>query len=250
MKERSIKVNGEVVSSSVVAFDKDGTLFQAEPFWLALNKERKKRFIDIAGSEHAGAWDRMMGVNGDTVDHQGLLAIAGEQEERIAITALLYQLTKNPWITSMALAVRLMEESNKALDISACFIPTPGAVELLNDLKHAGYVVGIVTSDLQDRTNECLKLLGFDRKIDFVVTPADVQHGKPSPDMLEKVCRNFTIPPSELLMIGDSVVDSMMARSAGCKSVSVHEQESLRETLAATSDHLVSSLSHIQVEWK
>ncbi|KIL43728.1 HAD family hydrolase [Jeotgalibacillus campisalis] len=250
MKERTIKVNGEVVSSSVIAFDKDGTLFQAEPFWLALNEERKKRFIHIAGAEHGDAWDQMMGVENDTVDHQGLLAIAGEQEERIAIAALLYQLTKNPWVTSMALAVKLMEESNEALDISTCFIPTPGAVELLNDLKRAGYVVGIVTSDLQERTVECLKLLDFNQKIDFLVTPASVKHGKPSPDMLEKVCRNFTIPPSELLMIGDSIVDSMMARSAGCKSVSVHEHESMRETLASTSDHFISSLSHIQVEWK
>lgn len=249
MKTRTIKINEEVISASVIAFDKDGTLFQAEPFWLALNEERKKRFVDIAGKEHSGAWDQMMGVEGETVDHHGLLAIAGEQEEKIAITALLYQLTRNPWVTSLALATKLLEESNAALDIKKAFHPMPGAVELLKALKEAGYVIGIVTSDQHDRTVECLKLLGFQHKVDFIVTPADVKNGKPSPDMLQKVGRNFTIPPGELLMIGDSIVDSMMARSAGCKSVSVHEDESMRETLHATSDYLVPSLSKIKVDW-
>ncbi|TDL32500.1 HAD family hydrolase [Jeotgalibacillus sp. S-D1] len=249
MKTRTIKINDEVMSASVIAFDKDGTLFQAEPFWLALNEERKKRFIKIAGPEHSGTWDQMMGVEGDTVDHHGLLAIAGEQEEKIAITALLYQLTKNPWVTSLALATKLLEESNAALDIKKAFHPMPGAVELLEALKEAGYVIGIVTSDQHDRTVECLKLLGFQHKVDFIVTPADVKNGKPSPDMLQKVCRNFTIPPGELLMIGDSIVDSMMARSAGCKSVSVHEHEDMRKTLNDTSDYLIPSLSKIKVDW-
>ncbi|WP_167578639.1 HAD family hydrolase [Jeotgalibacillus proteolyticus] len=250
MSKRTIKVNDEAVSASVIAFDKDGTLFQAEPFWLALNEERKKRFIEIAGSKHAKAWDEMMGVEKDKVDHHGMLAIAGEQEERIAITALLYQLTKNPWVTSMALATRLLEESNAALDISKSFVPTEGAAELLTNLKDAGYVIGVVTSDQYARTYECLKLLGFERKVDFIVTPEVVSHGKPSPDMLERVCRDFTVPSHELLMVGDSIVDSMMARAAGCKSISVHEHESMRQTLQATSDYLIPSLSAIQVEWE
>ncbi|KIL42675.1 HAD family hydrolase [Jeotgalibacillus soli] len=250
MEKRKIIIDGEVVSASVIAFDKDGTLFQAEPFWLALNDERKKHFMAIAGEEYGHEWDHMMGVNGNKVDHHGLLAIAGEQEEQIAIAALLYKSTKIPWIACVTQAKKLLNKSNQELDIQSSFQPYDDAVALMRSLKQAGYVVGIVTSDQHARTIECLKLIGMEKEMDFVVTPADVQNGKPAPDMLKKVCRNFTIPSEELLVIGDSIVDSLMARAAGCKSVAVHSHESMRQALLDSSNYVIERLSEISVKWE
>ncbi|TFD95880.1 HAD family hydrolase [Jeotgalibacillus sp. R-1-5s-1] len=250
MSIRTIQIGDQPISASVIAFDKDGTLFQAEPFWIALNKERKKRFISIAGLHNGDLWDRMMGVDSEGVDHSGLLAIAGEEEEKIAIAALIYQQTKKPWVESLALSEKLLEESNRSLNIKDAFIPTQGAKELLYSLKEAGYVVGIVTSDQHDRTVECLKLLDFHNKADFIVTPASVAHGKPAPDMLDKVLRNFTVPAHEVLVVGDSIVDLMMSKAAGCKSVLVNEKPEMLQQLTPLADYAIEGLDGMKVIWE
>ncbi|TFE03831.1 HAD family hydrolase [Jeotgalibacillus salarius] len=249
MTARTIQVGELPVSASVVAFDKDGTLFQAEPFWTALNKERKKRFVSITGLHHGEEWDRIMGVTEDGVDHSGLLAVASESEEKTVIAALLYRHTGKPWIESLALAEKLLAESNHSLNIEEAFIPTPGAVSLLQELKRAGYVVGIATSDNKQRTNACMKLLGF-HDADFIVTPESVSHGKPSPDMLEKICRDFTVPPEEVLMVGDSIVDCMMAKAAGCKSIAVNQNPELRHDLSKLADFTLTGVADILIKWE
>ncbi|MBM7580933.1 HAD family hydrolase [Jeotgalibacillus terrae] len=248
MTARTIHVNEVPVSASVIAFDKDGTLFQAEPFWKALNKERKKRFVSLTGLHHGEEWDRIMGVNETGVDPAGLLAVASETEEKTVIAALLYRHTQKPWIESLALAEKLLTDSNDSLNIEEAFTPVQGAASLLNDLKRAGYIIGIATSDNRKRTLACLNLLGF-HDADFIVTPEDVKHGKPSPDMLEKICRDFTVPHDEVLMIGDSTVDCMMAKAAGCKSIGVNENDDIREELASISDFTLNSVNDICVSW-
>ncbi|MFB1082371.1 HAD family hydrolase [Jeotgalibacillus sp. JSM ZJ347] len=249
MTARTIQVGETPVSASIVAFDKDGTLFQAEPFWKALNKERKKRFVSMTGLHHGEEWDRFMGVNETGVDHSGLLAVASEAEETIVIAALLYQHTGKPWIESLALAEKLLEESNQSLNIQEAFIPVHGAAKLLHELKHAGYIVGIATSDNKERASHCMKLLGF-YDADFIVTPANVSHGKPAPDMLEKICRDFTVPPDEVLMVGDSMVDCMMAKAAGCKSIAVNENPALLEELSLRADFSLPSVADIMIKWE
>lgn len=249
MTSRTIQVGDTPVSASVVAFDKDGTLFQAEPFWKALNKERKKRFVSMTGLHHGEEWDRIMGVNETGVDPSGLLAVASEAEEKTVIAALLYQYTGKPWIESLALADKLLDESNQSLNIEEAFIPVKGATELLQELKHAGYVVGIATSDNKERASACMKLLGF-HEVDFIVTPENVTHGKPAPDMLEKICRDFTVPAEEVLMVGDSIVDCMMAKAAGCKSIAVNENPELLEELSQTADFCLASVADILIKWE
>ncbi|MDZ5713574.1 HAD family hydrolase [Jeotgalibacillus haloalkalitolerans] len=249
MTSRTIQVGSTPVSASVVAFDKDGTLFQAEPFWKALNKERKKRFVSMTGLHHGEEWDRIMGVTETGVDHSGLLAVASEAEEKTVIAALLYQHTGKPWIESLALAEKLLEESNESLNIQEAFIPVKGAAELLQELKQSGYVVGIATSDNKERTAACMKLLNF-READFIVTPENVKHGKPAPDMLEKICRDFTVPPEQVLMVGDSIVDCMMAKAAGCKSIAVNENPELRHELAQIADFSLTDVADILIKWE
>lgn len=52
-----------------------------------------------------------------------------------------------------------------------------------------------------------------------VVTCQDVQHPKPSPDMLLAAVEGLGLTPEQVLFVGDSVLDRQAARNAGVKFV-------------------------------
>ncbi|MFP3454353.1 HAD hydrolase-like protein, partial [Bacillus sp. SIMBA_154] len=54
--------------------------------------------------------------------------------------------------------------------------------ETLDELKKAGYQLGIVTTKLRDTVNMGLKLTGIGAFFDTVVTLDDVKHPKPDPE--------------------------------------------------------------------
>lgn len=55
----------------------------------------------------------------------------------------------------------------------------------------------------------------LDGHFDLVVSALDVQHPKPSPDMLLKVIDHFNILPNQAMYVGDSQLDEEAATAAG-----------------------------------
>jgi HAD superfamily hydrolase (TIGR01549 family) len=89
-----------------------------------------------------------------------------------------------------------------------------GFRELLAKLKQKGYIRGVATN----RTNTMEKVLhdnDLQNEFDIVVTAADVEFPKPSPDQLLKIMAHFRIRPNEILFIGDSEYDQLAASNAG-----------------------------------
>jgi len=89
-----------------------------------------------------------------------------------------------------------------------------GFRELLVKLKSNGYIKGVATN----RTNTMEEVLhdnNLENEFDIVVTAADVEFPKPSPDQLIKIINHFKIKPHEILFIGDSEYDQLAASSAG-----------------------------------
>jgi len=53
----------------------------------------------------------------------------------------------------------------------------------------------------------------------MVVTALDVPNPKPAPDCLQHIFEAFEVAPSEVLYIGDSLLDQQAARTAGTQFV-------------------------------
>lgn len=64
-----------------------------------------------------------------------------------------------------------------------------------------------------------LKIHGLDRYFEKVVTALDVQHPKPHPEALLKILDYFQLVPDQAVYIGDSIIDSQHAASAGIKLI-------------------------------
>jgi phosphoglycolate phosphatase len=96
----------------------------------------------------------------------------------------------------------------------------PGAIEALDALDAAGYLLGVATgkglSGLE-RTLSRHDILGR-----FVtLQTSDGGPGKPNPDMLLRAMADTGVEAAACVMIGDTVFDVRMARAAGAKAVGV-----------------------------
>ncbi|MFH1155879.1 MAG: HAD hydrolase-like protein [Pseudomonadota bacterium] len=97
------------------------------------------------------------------------------------------------------------------------FIPymimEPGLRELLRQLKESGTIRAVATN----RTNTMPAVLeehNLKDDFDMVVTAADVENPKPSPDQLLKILDHYGLSSGELLFIGDSEYDAIAAGRA------------------------------------
>jgi HAD superfamily hydrolase (TIGR01509 family) len=66
-----------------------------------------------------------------------------------------------------------------------------------------------------------LDLLDLRQTFSIVVTPEDVQHGKPAPDMFLLAAERMGVPPAECVVFEDAVLGLEAARRAGMASVLV-----------------------------
>lgn len=245
-----ITISNEVVSAKAVAFDKDGTLFQAVPFWYEIDRLRRAKFLQITGEKYQSQWEKAVGfVHPNEVDFKGLIAVAPEEDEIIVTASLLYQITKYPWHRCKEIAVQIFEESNRELRIKEAFHAIEGAESFITSLLDEGFFTGILTSDNKKRTKECVKLLNIP-PLHFLCTPEDIENGKPHPEMITKTCEQLGIETNELIMIGDTVVDVKMAKAAGSIAVGIANHEHAVEELMPYADFIIRSYADIQVTSK
>ncbi|CAI8740480.1 haloacid dehalogenase [Bacillus pseudomycoides] len=242
-----IQISGKIIETKAVAFDKDGTLFQATPFWQEIDRLRKSKFSQVVGKKYEPLWEKAVGfVPPNQVDFKGLLAVASEEEEIIVVASLLYQIKKYPWHRCKELATTIFEESNEQLSIEQAFHPIQGVTECIISLQKEGIYTGILTSDNKVRTKKCIDLLNIP-SFQFLFTPEDVENGKPYPEMITKACEQLAIKSNELVMIGDTVVDVKMAKDAGSIAVGIANHEHAIKELTPYADFIITDYNDIQV---
>lgn len=93
----------------------------------------------------------------------------------------------------------------------------PGVAEFLARLARAGIHRAVFTRNSRPVTEHTLRRLGLD---DFspVITREDAPP-KPDPTGLETICRQWQLPPDDVLFIGDYLYDLEAGRNAGIRTV-------------------------------
>jgi putative hydrolase of the HAD superfamily len=94
----------------------------------------------------------------------------------------------------------------------------PGALELLQDLRRAGFRLGII-SNFDLRLREILKHVGVLDLFEQIVVSSQVGAEKPSARIFEEALRRFAVEPAELLHVGDEEkADGDGARALGIQA--------------------------------
>ncbi len=121
-----------------------------------------------------------------------------------------------------------------------------GTPELLKSMKDAGYIIGVVTMRRSRIALEVMSGLGIKMYFDQVVGADDVREPKPSPVHTLAACDNLGLEPERVAMIGDSKLDMLSAKAAGCTAVGVTwGMGSVRELEESGADHMVHSMKDL-----
>jgi phosphoglycolate phosphatase len=109
---------------------------------------------------------------------------------------------------------------------------------LLQRLRGRSLLLGVATMDDTATARATAARLGIAAHLDFIVG-ADAGHGeKPGPGMALAFCAACGLEPGEVMVVGDTPADLLMARSAGCaRAVAVRT--------GATPLHLVDTLADV-----
>lgn len=92
----------------------------------------------------------------------------------------------------------------------------PNAREILIKLKDKNLKLGLVTNTPQKQANKLIEYLKLGKYFDAVVGGDEVEHGKPAPDMILKACERLGVNPKETAVVGDTIMDMMSCKAAGC----------------------------------
>ena len=97
----------------------------------------------------------------------------------------------------------------------------PGAVELIDLLGARGIPRGVATSSGPDFAHDVLGRVGLRDRFAFVLTSADVTHGKPNPEIYQTAARRLAVDPAAMLVLEDSQAGCTAAVAAGAVAVAV-----------------------------
>ena len=161
MKESSSRMIEAVV------FDLDGLLVNTEDLY-----------------QHVGT--EMLRRRGHTFDADLLDAMMGRPQQ-VALQVMIDWHSLPDTIET--LAVETKEIFQGLLD--SRLDPMPGAVSLVEDLVQRGLPRGVATSSGPDFAHDVLGRVGLLDRFGFVLTSANVTHGKPHPEIYETAARRL-----------------------------------------------------------
>ena len=126
----------------------------------------------------------------------------------------------------------------------------PGASATFRRLHEHGILTALDTGFSRDIAQDLIDRLGWERDglIDTSVTSDEVEHGRPQPFMIHEVMRRLGVTdPRQVVKVGDTPVDVLEGRNAGCGLVvGVTAASGSRASLAAAApDHLIDSVADL-----
>ena len=98
----------------------------------------------------------------------------------------------------------------------------PYCRETLIKLKEKRYKIGVVTNKNKEGTDKSLKVIGYDKLFDVIVSMSDVIHPKPHPEGILKAMEEMNEKENKkVLYVGDNALDDMCAKKAHVDSMIV-----------------------------
>ncbi|MGL4943430.1 MAG: HAD-IA family hydrolase [Thermoguttaceae bacterium] len=177
---------------NAVAFDMDGLMFNTEDVYWKTSEELLRR-------------------RGKVYTHDLFTQLLGLQPEPTFRTIIDYHKLDDDWESmhreSEELFLRFLQDG---------FEMMPGLESLLAFLELHKIPKCICTSSAPAAVDAVLGAYAMRPRFDFVLTAADIARGKPHPEIYATAAARWNIPPSQVLVLEDSVAGMESGLAAGC----------------------------------
>ena len=122
----------------------------------------------------------------------------------------------------------------------------PSALDIVRDMRTAGYRTGIVSTKYRYRIEEILARNSIPSPVDVIIGGSDVTHTKPHPEGIVTAMTKLSATPAHTIYVGDSVVDAGAARGAGVRFVAVLSGVTSEEEFAEYKPHaIIPDMTHL-----
>jgi len=192
---------------------------------------------------HYQSWQRLCRERGLEMTQGQFIATFGRTSREI-----IKELWPDQITTEAAVADHDDRKEELYRELLARDFPTlDGAVELIDELNEAGFLLAVGSSGPPE--NVGLVLDALDRRDVFggVVTGDDVTRGKPDPQVFLLGAERIGASPANCVVIEDAPVGVTAAHAAGMKCVAVVSTGRVREKLAAA-DLVVDTLRELNAD--
>jgi beta-phosphoglucomutase len=196
-----------------------------------------------SAEEHRLAWHRMAQEEGLPFTDEQFWATFGMRNDRIF--SLLWKEVPPERVPELA----DRKEAYYREFIRAKAAPLPGAIELLSELRAAGYPQALASSTPLKNIEVISEVLGLNKYLDAFVSGETVPRGKPAPDVFLKAAATLGIEPAHCLVIEDAVAGVQAAHAGGMKCIAVmgdRDLPGLREAELSVKDLTEVNLERIR----
>ena len=208
-------------------FDMDGLLFDTEAIYQQTwNEIAKENGIQLP-KEFVKA---ISGTNGDTMRH---------------VIESYYGISDGKQIQKECMA-----RIKKKLEIH---VPKkPGVDDILRFFKEKNYHIAVASSSTKSQIESNLTLSGIKGYFDAIVSGAEVEKGKPEPDIFLLAAERIKSRPEECYVFEDSINGIKAGYRAGCKAIMIPDlikpTEEIKKISAGIYDTLIEAIYNIKEE--
>ena len=226
-----------------ILFDKDGTLIDFRGTWLAAYCGAARDLAERAGLPPDFARELLgrlgYDVVNDTFTTDSPLLWATNQAVADSWAAM-------PELCALG-DVSTVAHSHFGDSERYSVTPIGDLPSLLERLRGRGLKLGVATMDTTAKAVSTLDKLGLGDRVDFV-TGYDGGYGeKPAPGMVHGFCSVTGLQPCEVMVVGDTAADLLMARAANAAmGVAVLTGATPRHVLDQHADHVIEAVTVVE----
>jgi len=246
-----LKILDQEFSVDCLIFDKDGTLIDMDTFWGPQTQQWVERMASaqkLGGDFKQELYD-LLGYSEDTnhVRSESPMAVA-TMEAIYSLAAGVLSRYGMPWHEARHLA-ESCAAATFSIDLTPQdILPMGNLVGLMQSLRDVGIQIAVVTSDDRQITQNMLDHLGIRDLVSILICGDDRLPPKPAPDVIWRIANQLDIPPSRMMVVGDSLSDMQFAANAGAAyRIGVMSKAEANSRLAEYTDAVIASLDEIKV---
>ncbi|GAB4548020.1 MAG: HAD family hydrolase [Pleurocapsa sp.] len=227
-----------------IIFDKDGTLEDSQAFWLKVGIERASLIEEqIPGIKESLL--KAFGIQNGQLNPEGLMAVGSRRDNEIVAAGYIAHRGIS-WFEAQKIArqafIAAEQRTDKTSELSPLF---PHSLTTLQSLAKNGLKLGILSAD---STLGVQTFVAHHNLKDYIQLNmgSDGMFSKPDPKLFLQACQALEVAPANTLMVGDSVGDIEMAKTAGAKGT-IGICPNSRSSYLDRANVQIGSISEIQI---
>ena len=126
----------------------------------------------------------------------------------------------------------------------------PKVKSLLRYLRAQGYALAIASNRPTKFSRILVRHLGLKAYFDYLLCADRLKHGKPHPEILQKIMKKLSVKPRAAAYVGDMSIDAQAGRRAGVRTIMVTTGSSSRAEIRAERPfRIIKAVSSLRTIW-